>query len=94
MNTFGSTRCKREECDVLSVTLQGISGEDIRVQVLSYPIICSALRTPVAINQYSYLYDLDLADVNVNGDQSNILIGSDYYKHVDIIHGQNGFWQH
>ena len=48
MNTFDSTGCKTEECDVLSVTLQGISGEDIKVQVLSFLTICSALRTPVA----------------------------------------------
>ena len=50
VNTFGSTGCKREERDVLSVTLQSIGGENIKIRVLSFPMICSTLRTPVAIN--------------------------------------------
>ena len=27
VNTFGTAGCKREQCDLLSVTLQGINGE-------------------------------------------------------------------
>ena len=54
VNTFGTARCKREQCDVLSVTLQGINGENIEIQVLSIPTICSMLKTPVAVNQYSH----------------------------------------
>ena len=96
VNTFGSAGCKREQCDVLSVTLLSVSGENIEIQVLSFPTICSALKTPVAVNQYPHLQDLDLADVAVSGDQSNqidILIGSDYYWCVitgDIIRGKSG----
>ena len=69
---------------------------NIEIQVLSFPTICSMLKTPVAVNQYSHLQDLDLADMAVSGDQSNqidILIGSDYYWHVvtgDIIRGESG----
>ena len=40
-----------EWCDVLSVTL-GINGENIEIHVLSFPTICSMLKTPVAVNQY------------------------------------------
>ena len=96
VNTFGTAGCKREHCDLLSVTLQGINGENIEIQVLSFPTICCMLKTPVAVNQYSHLQDLDLADMAVSEDQSNqidILIGSDYYWHVvtsDIIRGESG----
>jgi len=60
VNTFGSTGCKSEQCDVLSVMLQGISGEGIKIQVLSFPTICSSLNTPIAVNQYPHLRDLEL----------------------------------
>ena len=96
VNTFGSAGCKREQCDVLSVTLLSVSGENIEIQVLSFPTICSALKTPIAVNQYPHLQDLDLADVVVSEDQFNqidILIGSDYYWCVvtgDIIRGESG----
>ena len=50
VNTFGTAGFKREQCDALSVTLQGINGENIEIQVLSFPVICSMLKTPVAVN--------------------------------------------
>ena len=53
------------------MTLQGINGGDIEIQVLSSPTICAMLKTPVAVNQCSHLQDLDLADMAVSGDQSN-----------------------
>ena len=45
VNTFSTAGCKREQCDVLSATLHGINGEIIEIQVLSFPTICSILKT-------------------------------------------------
>ena len=96
LNTFGNTECKRENCDLIAVTLQGKMGEDIELQVLSFLAICSALQTAVVVDQYPHLRDLDLADKNGDencSDSIDILIGSDYYWRViigDIIRGDSG----
>ena len=93
LNTFGNTGCKREDCDLIALTLQGRMGKDIEIQVLSFPAICSPLQTAVVVDQYPHLRDLDLADNDTDEDCSDsidILIGSDYYWHVvigDIIRG-------
>ena len=81
LNTFGNTKCKRENCDLIAVTLQGRMGKDIEIQVLSFPAICLAPQTAVAVDQYPHLRDLDLADKEGDEDCSDsidILIESDY----------------
>ena len=96
LNTFGNTGCKREDCDLIAVTLQGRRGEDIEIQVLSFPVICSPLQTAVVVDQYPHLRNLDLADEDTDegrSDSIDILIGTDYYWQVvigDIIRGDSG----
>ena len=80
LNTFGNTKCKRENCDLIAVTLQGRMGENIEIQVLSFPAICSALQTAVVVDQYPHLRDLELVDTDGDencSDSIDILIGSD-----------------
>ena len=73
--------------------MQDKRGQDIGIQVLSFPAICSSLQTAVAIDQYPHLRDLDLADEDTDegcSDSIDILIGTDYYWQVvigDIIEG-------
>ena len=96
LNTFGNTGCKREDCDLIAVTLQGRRGEDIEIQMLSFPVICSPLQTAVVVDQYPHLRNLDLADEDADegrSDSIDILIGTDYYWQVvigDIIRGDSG----
>jgi len=62
-------------------------GEDIKIQALGFPTIFSLLPTPVNVNQYPHLRDLDLADESTHEDYCDmidILIGSDCYWHVVI----------
>ena len=64
------------------VTLQGRRGEDIEIQVLSFPVICSPLQTVVVVDQYPHLRNQDLADEDTDegcSDSICILIGTDYY---------------
>ena len=77
-------------------TQDGKRGEDIEIQVLSSPAICSPLQTAVVVDQYPHLRNLDLADEEPDEVCSNsidILIGIDYYWQVvigDIIYGEIG----
>ena len=96
LNTFGSENYSKKECNLVQVKLQGKSGITIEILALGFPVICSPLQTPVAVDQYSHLQDLDLADdspVDHNLDTIDVLIGSDHYWDVftgGIIRGING----
>ena len=96
LNTFDSTRCKKETCDVLQVTLQGKRRKDIVIQALTFPAIFSPLQTEVVIDKYPHLVNLDLADDSndeCSSDAIDVLIGSDYYWSIvigDIIRGDSG----
>ena len=96
LNTFGSTGCKRENCDIILVTLQGKRGEDVEIKALSFPAICSPLQTEVDVDQHPHLMNLDLADERSDDgytDSIDVLIGSDFYWSVvigDIIRGDSG----
>ena len=39
-------------------------GNDIEILALGFLVICSPLQTPIAMDQYPYLQDLELADVD------------------------------
>ena len=47
---------------MIMVTLQGRRGEDVKIQALSFPAICSPLQTEVDVDQHPHLTNLDLAD--------------------------------
>ena len=82
LNTFGSEIYSKKECNLVQVKLQGKSGITIKILALGFPVICSALQPPVAVDQYSHLQDLDLANnspVDHSLDTTDVLIGSDHY---------------
>ena len=87
LNTFGNEKFSKRECDLIRIRLQGRFGEDVEIMALTFPAICSPLKTPVEIEQYPYLQDLELADVSGDdhiSDSVDMLIGSDYYWDVVI----------
>ena len=82
LNMFGSEKYNKRGCNLIQVKLQGKLGNDIKVLALGFPVICSLLQTPIAMDHYPHLQDLELADdspVDHNLDTIDVLIGSDHY---------------
>ena len=71
-------------------------GNNIEILALGFPIICSLLQTPVALEQHPHLQDLELADdspLDHDSDTIDILIGSNYYWNIatgSILRGSHG----
>ena len=96
LNTYGSENYSKKECNLVGVKLQGKSGITIEILALGFPVICSSLQTPVAVDQYPHLQDLDLANDNPmvhNLNTIDVLVGSAHYWDVvmgGIIRGIDG----
>ncbi|XP_078364115.1 uncharacterized protein LOC144648427 [Oculina patagonica] len=95
LNTFGDERYTKQQCDVVSLRLQGSQGE-IEISALCFPKICSAVSAKVNIDNHTHLQGLELADISIaeTGQQDiDVLIGSDYYFDIvsgDVIRGSSG----
>lgn len=95
LNTFGDERYTKQQCDVVSLRLQGSQGE-IEISALCFPKICSAVSAKVNIDNHTHLQGLELADISIaeTGQQDiDVLIGSDYYFDIvsgDVIRGSGG----
>ena len=60
----------------------------IEILAFEFPVICSPLQTPIAVDQYPHLQDLELADdcpVDRNSDTIDVLIRLDHYW--DVVTG-------
>ena len=82
VNTFGGNRFKTKECKSVKLCLQKRgSSEKTEITAFSFPVICSTLLSPMEVDMYSYLADLDLADYTEQGcsDGIDVLVGSDFY---------------
>ena len=79
LNTFGDNKFKSQNRDILKLFLHRPGSQD-KIVVISFPIICSSLPSPVNIQQFPHLKDLKLADSSdgVRG-EIDVLIGSDFY---------------
>lgn len=93
LNTFGGNAHRRQQCDVVELLLRK-NGEEISVNALTFPTICSKLPTSIEINRYPHLQSLQLADdfESQNG-TIDILIGSDYYWDFvtgNVVKGDSG----
>ena len=88
LNTFGENKFRKQDCDVVKLTLQSLNGENIKISAVSFPVICTPLTAKVETSNFPYLQGLELADhfsgCNEN-DPIDVLIGSDYYW--DIVTG-------
>ena len=79
LNTFGSGKIARTNCEVVSLDLETCSGEIVNTSGLKYPVICSPIHSKVDITQFSHLQGLQFAD-NIIGsadDNIDILLGAD-----------------
>ena len=63
LNTFGDSKFKTQNCDVVRVYLRKPGSEDMfSVDALSFPTIYSALPSSIDLSSYPMLNDLELAD--------------------------------
>ena len=96
LNTFGDSKFKTQNCDVVTVYLQKPGSENLYcINALSFPTKCAALPSPVDLSAYPVLNELGLADCQVSPDQNHIdiLVGSDFYWSLvtgEIIRTERG----
>ena len=99
IKTFGEEKAAAKELDVVRLKVESKFGlEDVYVEALSVPFICSPLKDQnikAAVSHYDHLKGLPLADVvNDNTNlQVDILIGMDYYFSFimcESIRGKSG----
>ena len=93
LNTFGGSSLKKQKCDTVELLLSK-GGEEISINAVEFPTICSSLPVEVEVENYPHLKSLKLAD---DFDKENtgidILIGSDYYWEFmtgNVIKGSSG----
>ena len=94
LNTFGETRYKSHDCDIVNLRLKKPGCDDsISISALSYPAICSPLPSKIDFD-CPHLEGLELADDWANPRGSiDILIGSDHYWAIvtgEVVRGDDG----
>jgi len=63
LNTFGSECFMTQQCEVVKVQLaMSGSDENIVIEALSFPIICTLLPSRAKVDRYPCLKELELAD--------------------------------
>ena len=95
LNTFGDDKFRKQSCEVVNLCLKKPGGEEIQIQALSFPVICSSLPNKVDVSFFPHLDGLELADNFNDHDHSSIdvLIGADFYWDVitgETVRGENG----
>ncbi|CAB4042663.1 Hypothetical predicted protein, partial [Paramuricea clavata] len=87
LNTFGESRYKTQNCDIVNLQLKKPQCNDvIDIIATSYPVICTPLPSRVNV-ECQHLKGLDLADDWESSDGAiDILVGSDHYW--DIVIGE------
>lgn len=97
IKTFGTETEKVQNCDTVKLWLKTKSGTDLELSLHTVPFICEPLSgqpMEVAVEHFSYLHRLDLADADSSErSEIDVLIGADYYWKVAtgrFKHGQVG----
>ena len=65
LNTFGDDKFKKQKCDIVNLKLKGrYNGyhNEIEINALCFPTICSPLPASKNISKYPHLSNLELAD--------------------------------
>ena len=95
IKTFGTETEKVQNCDIVKLLLKTKSGTDLELSLHTVPFICEPLSgqpMEVAVERFSYLHGLDLADADPSErSEIDVLIGADYYWKVAtgrIKHGR------
>ena len=77
LNTFGESKIKKQNCDVVELQLRKSEFDDpISITALTFPVICSPLPANLSTS-YAHLDGLELADEPSNSKNSiDLLVGS------------------
>lgn len=81
-NTFGESKFKKQNCDVVNLQLQKTDyNNPLTISALTFPVICWPLALPLNVStSYAHLHGLELADGPcISARSIDLLIGSDYY---------------
>ena len=62
LNTFGDNAFKKQDCDVVNITLQSIQDGDVSVKTLVFPTICFPISVCIDVDHYTHLNGLEPAD--------------------------------
>ena len=87
LNTFGENNFRKQKCEVLSLWLNDLDDEPIKISALSFPTICAPLPSRINVSSYPHLHGLKLADYSEPQDSVDALIGSDFYW--DFVTGES-----
>ena len=82
LNTFGENKYRKENCDVVHLRLLNHDDQEIEINAVSFPVICTPLRNKVETASFPHLEGLQLADhltdSSAENDTIDVLIGSDF----------------
>ena len=97
LNTFGTVKCNKRTCDLVSCFIETLDGRSVEISALTHPQICTAIRPIPNVSSFAHLANLRLADQPVteasSNDQIDILVGVDfYYSFVsgEVVKGDRG----
>ena len=97
LNTFGNNKFHKQTCSQVKLNIEIFGEQHIEINALSYPTICSPIKSHIDVELFPHLLGLNLADdpvrVDNDSDSIDILIGADqYYEFVsgEIIRDELG----
>lgn len=97
INTFGTEKYRKHNCAHIEVSIETAGNNHVKIKALSYPTICSPVKSNVKIESFEHLLGLELADdpcrVDSEDESIDILIGLNYYYDFvigDVIRGKSG----
>ena len=97
INTFGTEKYRKHNCAQVEVSLETAGNNHVKIKALSYPTICSPVKSNVTIESFEHLLGLELADdpcrVESEDESIDLLIGLNYYYDFvigDVIRGEHG----
>ena len=97
LNTFGNNKFHKQTCSQVKLNIEIFGQQHIEINALSYPTICSPIKSHIDVELFPHLLGLNLADdpdrVGNDSDSIDILIGADqYYEFVsgEIIRDELG----
>ena len=97
INTFGTEKYRKHNCAQVEVSLETAGNNHVKIKALSYPTICSPVKSNVTIESFERLLGLELADdpcrFESEDESIDLLIGLNYYYDFvigDVIRGEHG----
>jgi hypothetical protein len=62
LNTFGEKRFRRQKCELLQLKLCASNDEQVTIEALNFPVICSPVSATINLENHPHLNGIQLAD--------------------------------